>query len=98
MKFIKPETVNSLLDNLENSDGKTYFLAGGTDLNVQIKNGIIRNANIIYINHLSELNGINAVNGSIIIGATTSFHEILESEVIRHHLPFFQKSLKSFAS
>jgi CO/xanthine dehydrogenase FAD-binding subunit len=57
MKFVRPENVNSLLENLEDSEGKTYFLAGGTDLNVQIKNGIIRNANIIYINHLSELNG-----------------------------------------
>jgi len=98
MKFIKPENINSLLENLEDSKGKTYFLAGGTDLNVQIKNGIIRNANIIYINHLSELGGINASNGSIVIGATSSFHEILESKVIRHHLPFFQKSLESFAS
>ena len=98
MKFFKPENVNSLFENLEGSKGKTYFLAGGTDLNVQIKNGVIRNANIIYISHLSELNGINVANGYITIGATTSFYEILKSEVICNYLPFFQRSLESFAS
>lgn len=98
MKFIKPKDVENLLENLEEDKGKKYFLAGGTDLNVQIKNGIIRDANIIYINHLSELSGISEENNVILIGSTTSFVEILDSNIIKRHLPYFQKSLESFAS
>ena len=98
MKFIKPKDVENLLENLEEDKGKKYFLAGGTDLNVQIKNGIIRDANIIYINHLSELSGISEENNVILIGSTTSFVEILDSNIIKRHLSYFQKSLESFAS
>ena len=98
MKFVKPKDVQNLLENLEEDKGKKYFLAGGTDLNVQIKNGIIRDANIIYINHLSELCGISEENNIILIGATTSIMDILDSDLIKRHLPYFQRSLESFAS
>ncbi|MCK4312357.1 MAG: xanthine dehydrogenase family protein subunit M [Candidatus Cloacimonetes bacterium] len=98
MKFVKPKDVENLLKNLEEDKGKKYFLAGGTDLNVQIKNGIIRDANIIYINHLSELSGISEENNIILIGATTSITDILDSDLIKRHLPYFQRSLESFAS
>ena len=98
MKFIRPKDVENLLENLEEDKSKKYFLAGGTDLNVQIKNGIIRDANIIYINHLSELSGISEENNIILIGATTSIMDILDSDLIKRHLPYFQRSLESFAS
>ena len=60
MKFIKPKDINNLYEILDNMDHQ-YLLAGGTDINVQIKNGTIRDPNIIYINHLEELSGIEKV-------------------------------------
>jgi CO/xanthine dehydrogenase FAD-binding subunit len=97
MKFIKPKDINNLYKILDNNE-KQYLLAGGTDINVQIKNGTIRNPNIIYIDHIKELSGIEEENDLILIGSTTSFKEIIESNIIKKHLPLIHNSLQNFAS
>lgn len=97
MKFIKPKDINNLYETLDNKE-QQYLLAGGTDINVQINNGVIRDPNIIYINHLKELSGIEEQNDLIIIGSTTSFKDIVESNIIKKHLPFIHNSLQNFAS
>ena len=78
--------------------GNFSFLAGGTDINIQLKNGTLTSQNIIFINHLPEFHGISENNESIIIGTSTTFSEIIESPIISEYLPFFRNSLKSFAS
>lgn len=97
MKFIKPKDINNLYEILDNSE-KQYLLAGGTDINVQIKNGTINNPNIIYIDHIKELSGIEEEKDIISIGSTTSFKEIIESNIIKRHLPLIHNSLQNFAS
>ncbi|MCF7794305.1 MAG: xanthine dehydrogenase family protein subunit M [Candidatus Cloacimonetes bacterium] len=98
MEFYKPENLTDLLSRLQESTENRYFLAGGTDINVQIKNDIIDKGEVIYINHLKELNGISESEFEISIGATTTFFEILKSPIIKKYLPFFQNSLDYFAS
>lgn len=98
MKFYKPESLPELLNSLQDKSGKKYFLAGGTDINVQIKNGLIRDAEIFYINHLNELKIIEETANDISIGATATFLEILNSALIKKYLPFLQSSLEDFAS
>ena len=97
MKFIKPKDINNLYETLDNKE-QQYLLAGGTDINVQINNGAIRDPNIIYINHLKELSGIEEENDMILIGSTTSFKDIIESRIIKKYLPFIYNSLQNFAS
>ncbi len=97
MKFNKPKDINSLYEALDNME-KQYLLAGGTDINVQIKNGTICDPSIIYINHIKELSGIEEENDQILIGSTTSFKEIIDSGIIKKHLPLIHNSLQNFAS
>lgn len=97
MKFIKPRNMDNLYEALNDKE-KYYLLAGGTDINVQIKNGTIRDPNIIYISDLKDLSGIKEKDGSILIGATTSFRDIIESRIIRKYLPLMHNSLCNFAS
>jgi len=97
MKFIKPKDIDNLYDTLDTAE-QQYLLAGGTDINVQINNGIIRDPNIVYINHIKELSGIEEENGQILIGSTTSFKEIIESRIIRRNLLLIHSSLQNFAS
>ena len=98
MKFFKPENIETLVQSIDAQSSKRYYLAGGTDINVQIKNGMIKNAEIIYINHIPELYGISESEDFIQIGATTTFFDIIKSDLIKKYLPFFQKSLEAFAS
>ncbi|MDO9577010.1 MAG: FAD binding domain-containing protein [Candidatus Cloacimonadales bacterium] len=98
MDFFKPANLEELLLKMQESSENRYLLAGGTDINVQIKNGLIKNAEVIYINHLAALNGIKETETEISIGATTTYFDILHSNLIKKHLPYFQASLDFFAS
>ncbi|MCF7858794.1 MAG: FAD binding domain-containing protein [Candidatus Cloacimonetes bacterium] len=98
MQFNKPKDLNELLENLSISQKKNYFLAGGTDINVQIKKEFIKDGNFYYINEIDELNGIKRKNEKVHVGALTTYRELLESDTISEHFPFLQRSLTNFAS
>ncbi|KQC06220.1 MAG: hypothetical protein APR54_07530 [Candidatus Cloacimonas sp. SDB] len=98
MKFYKPTSLPDLFRIVNDIEGKKYYLAGGTDINVQIKKDMIKDEPVIFINHLNELRGIFEVEDKIIIGCLTSFKDLLESILIKKHLPYLQKSLNAFAS
>ncbi|MDY6915572.1 MAG: FAD binding domain-containing protein [Candidatus Cloacimonadota bacterium] len=98
MNFYKPKNLIELFEISEKIKGKKYFLAGGTDINVQIKNKIITNEPIIYINELEELKGIRETEEDLILGALLSYKELLDSDLIEKHLPFLKNSLCNFAS
>ncbi len=98
MDFCKSAGLSDLLMILQEKNDNRYFLAGGTDINVQIKNGLIKNSQIIYINHINELNGISDGEYAISIGSTTTFLDILNSPIIGKYFPYFKHSLDTFAS
>jgi len=98
MNFHKPKTLLELFEITEKIEGKKYFLAGGSDVNVQIRKGLIKDEPLIFINHLKELKGIQHSGDQIIIGALNTFKEIINSNLIKQKFPFFQKALKNFAS
>jgi len=97
MIFYRPNNLKNLFELLENSNTINYFLAGGTDINLQIRN-ISKNSNIFYINHLNDLQNIKILDEHISIGATVTFSSIIHSNLLAKYLPFFQNSLKFFAS
>ncbi len=98
MKFFKPANLNELFKITDNFKGKIYFLAGGTDINVQIKNKLINDENIVFINHLRELKGIRKENDKIVFGALTTFKQIINSHLIKDNFPILSDSLQNFAS
>lgn len=96
--FHKPDALQELLQAIDKIEDNFYLLAGGTDINVQLKSGLIETGTIFYINHLEELKGIEEQNGTISIGANTTIDELLHSTLINRHLPYIQTSLVHFAS
>lgn len=98
MKFYRPTSLPDLFEIANSIEGKKYYLAGGTDINVQIKKEMIKDEPVIFINHLDELRGITEVGDDLVIGALTSYKELLESDIIKQHLPYLCRSLNAFAS
>jgi aerobic carbon-monoxide dehydrogenase medium subunit len=98
MKFFKPTSLPDLFDIVSKIEGKKYYLAGGTDINVQIKKEMIKDEPVIFINHLDEIRGIAEDGDDIMIGALTSYKDLLESDIIAKHLPYLQTALGAFAS
>lgn len=94
----KPATLQETLSLLTELPAKKLLLAGGSDINILIKQDKITDENIIYINHLPELHGIDMCCTKLVIGAATTISEISHSGVIRQYCPFLADSLHDFAS
>ncbi|MCD6385469.1 xanthine dehydrogenase family protein subunit M [Candidatus Sumerlaeota bacterium] len=63
------------------------FLAGGTDLIPNIKDGNVRPGVIVEITDIGELRGITQENDQILIKAGTPFDEIVDSPILQKTAP-----------
>lgn len=63
------------------------ILAGGTDLLVQAKEGVVAEEILVDLTGVEELRGIQARDGTIRIGAAVTHAEIAESSLLRRHVP-----------
>lgn len=89
-EYVKPATVWEALDVLTSSGGLAKVLAGGTDLLVSMKKGLIQPELVVDINGLDQLRGITVSGGRtrerepgpVRIGSLTRISEIEASEVI----------------
>ncbi|MDP8220193.1 MAG: xanthine dehydrogenase family protein subunit M [Candidatus Stygibacter frigidus] len=98
MKVYKPDNLPDTLHLLSKLPGKKLLLAGGSDLNILIKQGKLSDEAIIFINHLPELHGVDICSTKLIIGATTTISEISGSAIIKEYCPYLSDSLIDFAS
>jgi carbon-monoxide dehydrogenase medium subunit len=83
-----------LLGEMEDS----RLLAGGTDLLVDIKQGLVRVKNLISLQDIEELRGIEEDAGRIRIGAMVTPHQILSSGLINKHIPALADAAGTMAS
>jgi CO/xanthine dehydrogenase FAD-binding subunit len=97
MIFHKPKSLSECLCLLKKLNNP-WLLAGGTDINIQLRQQQNIRENVVFINHLPELRGIKIDNKELVLGATTTIKEISDSELIRKHCPFLAESLAGFAS
>jgi CO/xanthine dehydrogenase FAD-binding subunit len=71
-------TVDDVLDNLSSVTGAT-LLAGGTDLMVEINFGRARPAEVVAIDRLDELEGLER-NGQVRMGALVTYTRMLDED------------------
>ncbi|MDX1785373.1 MAG: xanthine dehydrogenase family protein subunit M [Roseovarius sp.] len=69
MQYFKPQTAAEATDILAKGAGKARILAGGTDLLVQLKSGMIEPESIVDIKHLDGMRDITQEDGGYRIGA-----------------------------
>ena len=97
--WFRPETVDEATSILkEHRDTDLHILAGGTDLNVRIRNGQFTPERIMDITGIKELSSISLLNGRdidlldddeqdhIMIGATATMDRIIRSVTIKNHM------------
>ncbi len=77
---------------------EAQFLAGGSDLLVKLKTGLIRTPMIISLKNIHEIQGIVDHNDWIEIGALTTVGEVVNSEVIKEKYPLLHMSARNLAS
>lgn len=75
-----------------------HLIAGGTDLLVDIKEGLLDAQNIISIQRIKDLKGITEESGKIRIGALVTPEEIIASSLITRRIPALAEAAQSMAS
>lgn len=80
MRYEKPENVAEAVKCLQDEPGVTRVLAGGTDVLVQLKAGMLEPDLIVDIKHLDGIRDITPENGGYRIGAAVSGAELGEHE------------------
>jgi CO/xanthine dehydrogenase FAD-binding subunit len=86
-EIAEPKSIDEALAILDKGEGNTAIIAGGTDLVIKLKEGVIQPSILVDLMHLP----LNHIEGSRVkgfkIGATTTAREIAESSLLTKELP-----------
>lgn len=97
MRFHAPPTLEEAVQLLSDLKG-ARVLAGGTDLLVDLKQGLTDVKDIVSLQNIQELKGLKKVKNRIRIGAASTAQEIVSSSLIREYFPALSEAAQSMAS
>lgn len=90
--YYRPSSVSEAIQLLtQNPDAK--LLAGGHSLIPAMKLRLSAPSALIDITRISELSGIRDAGDRIIIGATTTYDEVMRSDVVQRTLPILPEAI-----
>jgi CO/xanthine dehydrogenase FAD-binding subunit len=81
-QYIQPKKLNEALEQIATFKERAKIFAGGTDLIIQMRKGLINPEVVIDISSLKELRGINTSQGVVSIGALTTYYEIINDPTL----------------
>lgn len=96
--YHEPSTVAEAIDLLVAAPDDARVLAGGTDLIVDMKTGRIRPSTLVNLKRISELSGIEAVEGGIRVGALTKVTDVEVSSLVQERCPGLAEAASVLAS
>ena len=84
--YLRPDNLVSALNALADTTKEWRVLAGGTDLCVKYDT-VINDFSLLDISGVDELKGISRTDSEVLIGAGTTFSELISSTIIAEELP-----------
>ncbi len=97
-KYYSAHSLKEALNYLSESAAGCSIIAGGTDLIPTLRNGDVRPAHVLNILEIAELKDIVEINDTVRIGATATFSEVVESEIINRYFPLLAHAALSVGS
>ena len=82
---LTPQSIDEALDILHHDETGIKIVAGGSDVIVQLRDGIIKTNKLLNILSLKELRFIKHVDNRIHIGALSTYSNIIHHEITRKH-------------
>lgn len=92
-----PRSLPELWGQLEDVPGAALY-AGGTDLLVKMRAGLVSPSTLICLERIEELKGVHEEDDSIHIGAGATHSQVLNHPAVRRHLPVLMQALKVLGS
>lgn len=96
-EYYQPDQLNKALQ-IRRDCGESSLLAGGTDLVVAMHKEEGPEGNLIDLSKILELKGVSMDDGSIRIGAMTTFTGIADSELLRNNAEVLCKAAEAVGS
>ncbi|MGB9933936.1 FAD binding domain-containing protein [Haloarcula amylolytica] len=88
--YYEAGTVDEALDLLaEHSDAETELLAGGHSLLPAMKSGLSSPDVLIDVSGIDALHGVTVEGDTLVVGAMTSYSDLLDTDVVHEHAPAF---------
>lgn len=99
MEFLKVTTLLQIINEIPKIKKRVYYLAGGTDLMVLLKDEMIPEESVIVdISDLKELCYIKNYSNSVAIGSLTTFTQIIKSFITRIYSPLLVEAARTIGS
>jgi CO/xanthine dehydrogenase FAD-binding subunit len=95
--YVAPHSLNEALGLLQEHEEKARLIAGGTDLLVWMKQGVVYPGMLIDIRALPELSFIRVRGDELHIGAATPMNEIKDSREVQERAPGLVQALQVLA-
>jgi aerobic carbon-monoxide dehydrogenase medium subunit len=95
--YARPRELGEALRLLAQSGNSAVPLAGGQSLLAVLNFRLLNPELLIDIGDLDEMKGISAGDGMVRLGALVTHTEILESPIVRRHLPLLSEAIKHVA-
>ncbi|MDZ7672253.1 MAG: FAD binding domain-containing protein [Halanaerobiales bacterium] len=82
IEYFKPESLEEIFEILDENNGDTALLAGGTDLFIEMKHKTRKPDYVIDVKGLEELSKLEERDDGLFIGGTVTCNQIIESELV----------------
>jgi len=82
---LTPHNLAEALEMLHQNGPELKVVAGGSDVIVQLRDGVLRASKLLNILSLKELRYIRMTGGQIHIGALTTYSDIVHHDLTRNH-------------
>ncbi|MGC8569395.1 MAG: FAD binding domain-containing protein [Nitrososphaeria archaeon] len=93
-----PRSLAEALDILAQRREQIRPIAGGTDVMVMIKDGVLKEKELLNLSYVPELSYIKESDSSILIGAATKYREIRRSPIINAYAPILIEAVRQIGS
>ena len=97
-EYYRPETLKLAIELAVRWMGRGSFLAGGTDLVLEMKREQKTPAAIIDISRLPDLRVLEATDGYLRLGAALPFATLVGSDLVRRHAPALAQAASEIGS
>ena len=95
--YLKPATLEDLLEGLRSANGEGALLAGGTDLHVKMRLGLKSPRLLFDISKLAAARNIVEAEGSLRIGACVTMSERMASPLVARLAPSLAEAARSMS-
>ena len=96
--YFIPRTVAEALETAGKLEPDCRYFAGGTDMQIYYKQGLVREKSIIDLSEIADLKYITFEQGRLNIGALSTLDELARSKLVNDHFPLLKQAALAIAT